>query len=199
MNLTEKYLLELQRKSIHISSIFIPLFYRYIIFYNRKLMVLILAVMTVFIIFIEILRLENFTFRKMFNKLFGQLMRTHEITHFSGATFLMLSSLISIAFFSRDIAFSAIAFLSVGDTMAAIIGTNFGKRKFIGSQKSLEGSLACFLSTFTFALIFGLPPLLAFVGSVAASVAEFSDIPLDDNIKIPLFSGFIMTLTKLFI
>jgi dolichol kinase len=118
---------------------------------------------------------------------------------FTGATYLLFSSMLCVAFFEAQIAFAAIAFLSIGDTFAALIGIHFGKRKFLGMSKSLEGSLACFLSTFIFGLFFLNHPLLAFTGAVAASIAELIDVKVDDNVKIPLISGIVMTLVSIFI
>lgn len=192
-------LIELKRKSIHLLSLLIPFSYRYLTHYNKKISVLILFLVTLIIIIIEMARLENYTFRRFFNRWFGDMMRKHEALDFSGATFLMISSIISIAFFPRNIAFNALVFLAIGDTFAALIGKRFGKRKLFGSKKSLEGSLACFASTLIFAIAFDLNPIIAFVGALSATVAEFSRIPLDDNIKIPIFSGLMMTFASLFI
>ena len=125
-------------------------------------------------------------------------MRAHESENFSGATFLLVSSIVCIAFFPVNITFVAIASLAIGDTLAAIIGINFGQRKLLGTQKSVEGSLACFISTFAFGLFF-IHPILAFSGAVATTFAEFYPHNLDDNLKIPLISGFVMTLVNMFI
>lgn len=190
---------EFKRKSIHMLSLFIPFGYRYLLGYNKKLTVLILFFLTILCIIIELVRLENGSFRKFFNKFFGNMMRNHESVEFSGATYLMISAIFTIAIFPRDIAFVALSFLAIGDTMAALVGIHFGKRKMFSSKKSVEGTLACLISTFAFALIFKIHPVIAFVGAVAATMAEFSKIPLDDNFKIPIFSGLIMSLTGLFI
>ena len=83
--------------------------------------------------------------------------------------------------------------MSIGDTVAAIIGKSQGKRQFLKTPKSLEGSLACFVATFSFAIFF-IHPIIAFFGAITATIAEAAEIPLDDNIKIPIMSGIIMQL-----
>lgn len=187
------------RKSIHLSSLIIPFTYRYILGNNRKLgFSLLLAAFTISLI-VEFYRFWQPSFRKFFHRLFGLILRRHEMRDFTGATYLLFSSMLCVAFFDAQIAFAAIAFLSIGDTFAAIIGINFGKRKFLGMSKSMEGSMACFISTLIFGLIFLDHPLLAVAGAFAATIAELGKIPLDDNIKIPLLSGLVMTAVSIFI
>ena len=89
-------------------------------------------------------------------------------------------------------------FLTIGDTFAALVGINFGKRWYIKQNKSLEGSLACFVSCSVFG-IFGWKSFLAVLGALAATLAELSNIPIDDNITIPIFSALVMTLLSIVI
>lgn len=188
---------ELLRKSIHISSIIIPLFYRYIMNYDKHDMLFILLFLSVISITVEYIRLENRSFRKVFYTIFGVMLRRHELYNFSGASFLLTASIFCVAFFPEEIAFLSLCFLSIGDTFAALIGMNFGKRKFLFSKKSLEGALACFISTFIFALFY-INPLIAFFGAFGATLAELINIPVDDNVRIPIISGLIMILIYIF-
>jgi len=189
---------ELYRKSIHVSSLILPLSYRYIFHNNRKLTFLIIIPLTLIALIIEIVRLEHKTFKRIFLNIFGIMLRKHEIHDFTGATYLMISATICIAVFPKDIAFLSLAFLAIGDTLAAIVGISFGKRKLLGTKKSLEGSIACFASTFLVGVLF-VAPQIAFFGALAATIAEFWELQLDDNIKIPLISGIVMSLVSLFV
>lgn len=117
---------------------------------------------------------------------------------FTGATYLFISTIICIAVFPRNIAFLSLSFLAIGDTFAAIVGIIFGKRKLLGTKKSLEGSIACFISSFIFALFY-INPAIAFLGAFSATIAEFSRIPVDDNIKIPLLAGVVMSVFSIFV
>ena len=211
--------IEFARKLIHIASIILPIYYKYFFKFNRKLTISVLLLMIAVCILFELLRLENHGFKKFFNWTFGIMLRKHEVTNFTGASYLLTSAIVCIAFYPPNIAFMAIAFLSIGDTFAALVGMNFGKRKFKNSQKSFEGFLACFCSTFAFGILIiyldriiydALPllkphnfiplnPVLVFFGAIAASCAEVINIPLDDNMKIPIWSGFVMTITYLFV
>jgi len=188
---------EFLRKLIHFSSILIPLSYRYVI-QDKQIILLILIPLTVFAYLVEILRLDNRTFKRGFFRIFGIMLRRSEIRSFSGASYMLASSVFCIALLSSEVAFLALSSLAIGDTFAAIIGISIGKREIKGTGKTLEGTLACFLSTYIYALFF-VTPLLAFVSGVITTYAEVSPIPINDNLKIPIFSGLAMSLANIFI
>lgn len=195
-----KWLNETLRKSVHLSSLVIPFSYRYILgFENRRLTFSLLLAALVISMVMEFHRFWQKSFRKTFHRIFGRILRKHELKDFTGATYLLFASMLCVAFFEPIIASAAIAFLSIGDTFAALIGMNFGRRKFLGSHKSLEGSLACFVSCLIFGLLWLGNPWQALIGALAATIAELGKIPLDDNIKIPLISAIALSLVGIFI
>lgn len=194
----DKKVKEILRKSIHISSLSIPMFYRYVMHYNKAYSVLILFALAIISLVVEYFRLENRSFKKLFYGAFGIMLRKHELHDFTGASFLLTSSIICIAFFPRDIAFLALSFLAIGDTFAALTGMTVGKRKFAFTKKSLEGSLGCFISTFIFSLFY-IHPLIGLSGALSATIAELIDLPVDDNVRMPIISGIIMTITSIFV
>lgn len=194
------WLNESLRKSVHLSSLVIPLSYRYILgFENRKMAFSLLLAALVISMVIEFHRFWQKSFRKTFHRVFGRILRKHEMKDFTGATYLLFASMLCVAFFDPLTASVSIAMLSIGDTFAALIGMNFGKRKFLRNNKSLEGSLACFVSCFVFALFWLSNPLLAVIGALAATGAELGKIPLDDNIKIPLSAALALSIAGIFI
>lgn len=196
MSLTLKR--EIGRKTFHVSSLLIPFVFRYFFHNNRKEAFVFLVPLALLAVFIDYLRLYNKDVKKIFLQTVGSLLREHELENLSGASYLMISAVIAIAFFPVDITFTALAFLAIGDTLAALVGINFGSRKLMGTKKSLEGSLACFISTFVFALFF-VHPVVAVVGAIATTFAEFYPMGFDDNIKIPLISGVAMTIVNMFV
>lgn len=190
---------EILRKSIHISSIAIPLIYRYVIGYNRKLAMLLLIPIAIIFIIVDTIRIEHRTFKKFYHNFFGIVLRKHELSDFTGAVYVLVSAVISIAVFPHNIAFMALSFLAIGDTLAAVVGLSFGRRKFKNSKKSLEGSLACFTGVFFYGFCFyvfdpGLNIAMGTItmGALAATLSEMWKLPFDDNIKIPLISGAVM-------
>ena len=191
---------ELARKAIHISSILLPIYYRYVFNYDKKLMILVLSGLTLSTLVIELFRLENKNFHRYFHLLFGVVLRKHESYEFTGATYLLVSAMICVSFFPADIAFASMAFLAIGDTAAALVGMSFGKRKYISNNKTIEGTIACFVSTFIFGLwVFKEYAVLALIGAIAVSIAETVNIRIDDNVKIPIFSGIVMSIAMMVI
>ncbi|MFO8144441.1 MAG: phosphatidate cytidylyltransferase [Candidatus Syntrophosphaera sp.] len=193
------HLKETLRKSIHLGSLAIPFGYRYVLGFNRKLMFFIILTAFVIMLIVEFHRLWQKNFRKTFWRMFGLVLRRHEVRDFTGATYLLFAAMFCVAFFEPMVAFCAMAFLSLGDTFAAMVGMNLGRRKYRHSNKSLEGSLACFTICFIFGLFFAGHPLTAFTGALAATLAEASQLPIDDNVEMPISSGIVMTITRVFI
>ncbi len=193
---------ETLRKSIHLSSLVIPFAYRFVLNDNRKLMFYITLAAFVAMLVIEFYRFWQKSFRKTFWWIFGLILRRHELRDFTGATYLLFSAMLCVAFFEPVIVFFALSFLALGDTFAAMVGINLGTRKLGKGKKSLEGSLACFVVCFSYALLFGLHqdfyvhPVVALTGALAATLAELSHLPVDDNVEMPLVSALAMTLAK---
>jgi acyl phosphate:glycerol-3-phosphate acyltransferase len=184
---------ELKRKSIHLSSITIPLGY-YLTpdswqpVWERGLLALVILSLA-----IEVFRLNHPRTRHVFRHFFGELLRNHEEVSLLGSTYLLIACLLTIHLFPKPVAVLALAFLILGDTVAAIVGKSIGRVRIFG--KTLEGTLACF--AVCFALTLAIPEIPLHVGLVGAFVAtafELLPVPLDDNFRIPLSAGFAMEL-----
>ncbi len=194
------YIEEVLRKGIHFGSIVIPGF---AIFVPRTDMVLFLAASALALLLIDILRSRSRVFRRFFLGLFGKVLRGKEQDGaMTASTVLVASAALTLLLYRTEIAVSALVFLSVGDTFAALIGTRYGKIKLV-SGRTLEGSLAALLSCLTASIgllylsgVFGwdLTPKGLAAGAVAATLAELFEMPLDDNLRIPVFAGLIMEL-----
>ncbi len=197
--LSKHELKEIYRKSFHLSSLIVPFSYRYLLNYDKSLAIAILLPLALIAVIFELLRLEHKTVKRIFYRLFGIMLRKHEMADLTGASYLLTSSVFTITLFPKEIAFIALSFLALGDTFAAIFGIRYGKRKFKGSYKSLEGSLACFVSCFTYALLFNIHPGMALIGALTATFAELSKIPVDDNIKLPIVTAIVMSIASIVI
>ncbi|MFH1754652.1 MAG: phosphatidate cytidylyltransferase, partial [Candidatus Latescibacterota bacterium] len=138
----------------------------------------------------DLLRLSDDRLRQFFLRFFKSLIRSHEEEHLLGSTYFMIAALISVLVFDKMIAISALTFLVLGDTAAAVIGKRFGKAAYWG--KSLAGSIACLLCCIVigFLLLDNMPVILA--GALAATIAEALPVPMDDNMRVPIASGFVM-------
>lgn len=132
-----------------------------------------------------------------FAKYFKGLMREKERNQFTGSFFYMLGSTISVIFFRPPVAVCGILFLIIGDFMAALVGISYGRIKI--GRKSLEGSVACFLSCFLICLVFlwnvQWVEQIAFWGALAATLTELLNPSfIDDNLSIPCISGLVIQL-----
>ena len=180
---------ELQRKSIHLGMIIIPVWV-YIVPPNWALLGLIIA--TSATVVTDLLRLSDHRLRRFFLRLFRSLIRSHEEEHLLGSTYFMIAALLSVLAFDDTIAIAALTFLILGDTVAAIVGKKYGKPMYWG--KSPQGSLACFVCC----LIIGAALLdnqwVIVAGALAATIAEALPVPMDDNMRVPIVSGLVMQL-----
>ena len=197
-NGTIKYRDELYRKLIHLTSLSIPIVYYFI---SKGTAALILAILAGSALIIDLARYLHPEIGKIFYRIFGFLLRQHELDHkkknLNGATYVLISALISILIFPKIIFISAFTILIISDSLAALIGRKFGKRKFL--FKSLEGTLAFFISA---CIVILFTPkigsikeeyLIGFIGAfVGAIVENISFRLIDDNLSIPLSVGFTM-------
>jgi len=176
---------ELNRKLVHLASLAIPIG---IYFLPERTCIQLLFLMTVLFLSVEILRMVHRPTSKIFYTLLGQIIRRKERFMLTGSTTLLMSSLVSVLLFQKQIAVAALCFLILGDTMAALVGKSFGRIKIF--RKTLEGSFAC-LGTCVL-IVYFVPPLdvyVGFTGALVATLIELLPIPLDDNFLIPILSG----------
>ena len=144
---------------------------------------------------IDIARLRRWALWTRFvARLFGNMIRRHELAgDWTGATYILLSVCLTVALFTKPIAVAALAFIMVGDTLAALVGRRFGRHRF--GHKSVEGSLACLAGTVAVALVVpGLPLTVGLIGALVAAIAEAIPFGIDDNVTVPLISGASMSI-----
>jgi len=191
---------ELVRKSIHLTSIMIPILY-YLL--GQKVMLMLLIPAAAVALGLDLVRFRAPRFDTVFRKWLGPILRPHERAaerpKMNGATFVLISAVLCVVVFPKVIAITAFSVLIVSDTAGALIGRPFGRHKFL--QKSLEGSLAFVLTAIAVVLvwnsIFDGPWQFIAVGvaaSIAAAIAEAMSygINIDDNFTIPATFGTIM-------
>jgi dolichol kinase len=185
---------ELQRKSVHLSMIIIPVWV-YFIPPNWALLGLIIA--TFATVVTDLLRLSDRRLRRFFLQLFRSVIRRHEEDHLLGSTYFMIAALLSVILFEKMIAISALTYLVLGDSAAAFAGKKWGRPTYWG--KSLQGSFACFLVCVTIGAFVLSDPWLVLVGALAATVAEALPVPMDDNMRVPILSGVAMQAIMMFL
>lgn len=212
MNRVRRLFREMHRKGLHLSGLIIPLLYYVGLktplpggrgpFLTRSSAVFLLGMVTLFHLTLEGIRLRVPSVNRFVLRRFGWLMRRSERRSVSGAGYYLLGSFLAAALFSPTIAIAAMLFLTLGDFTAALVGMRMGRIRLF-AQKSLEGSVACFVICFAIGLVFfwrvhgRVGIWLALSGAFAATVAEMLPLRLNDNLTIPLLSGLAVLLAAM--
>ena len=112
----------------------------------------------------------------------------------------LIAAFIVILVFRQDIAVAALTFLIFGDIFSKIYGLGFGRHRLF--DKTVEGSLAylggALICAYILHTTLQIPPLMLVVGAIAATVAEFVPVGLDDNFTVGIVSGAVMTVVRTF-
>ncbi|MFZ4619663.1 MAG: diacylglycerol/polyprenol kinase family protein [Bacteroidota bacterium] len=191
------YKAEIARKAIHFCSLSIPVIYYFI---ERDLALMILVPVTLSFLTVDLLRYYHGPTSELFYKIFSFMLRKHEqdpnSKRLNGATNVLIAASICVIVFPKLIVLTAFPILIVSDSVAALFGRRYGKRKFL--QKSLEGSIAFFASAL---LVVYFTPKVDYsiteyaIGALAAlvgTVVEAGSWKIDDNLSIPLSVGAVM-------
>ncbi|HCY74817.1 MAG TPA: dolichol kinase [Ignavibacteriales bacterium] len=197
-NGTIHYRDELVRKLIHLFSLSIPIIYYFI---PTSISITILASLTLFALIVDGGRFFSKKFAKLFYRVFGFLLRKHELDkekkNLTGATYVLISALICAIIFPKIIFVTAFSILIISDSLAALIGRKFGKRKFL--RKSFIGTLSFFISASIVVLFtpkignFPMEYIIGFIAAfVGAIVENISYGFADDNLSIPVSVGLTM-------
>lgn len=164
---------------------------------NSKTMVVFLSIASVLIITLECLRFRYDTLNVSFVCVVAPILKRKEIKTVTGATYMLISSLVCFLLFDKEIAIAALLFLSVGDPFAAWFGRKTAVLRL--GDKSLFGTVAMFLASVSISAILWISPInaslgLLVLGSATAAITEVLPLGLDDNLTIPIVSGSVMTL-----
>lgn len=194
-------MLEIRRKIVHaigIFSIFI------ILYFGKWVGALTLLLATLILLLLaeyrknrqkyKILRIKKLDeFEEFIENGFKEYERPNTLP-FKGAIEFFFGCFLATLFFQPFIAIAAIAVLSISDAMSALIGNYFGKHKIsFNKNKSLEGSLAFFLTTIFILMFFLNNPIKILIVSIFATCAELFP-KIDDNLTIPIAVGALLFL-----
>ena len=118
--------------------------------------------------------------------------RKEESGRLGGNVYFLIGVILSFAFFDYYIALTALLMTTFGDAAAALVGISFGKHYLKKHKtKAWEGIIAQFLVDVIISLII-LNNLITALGmSLTATFVETKFHHIDDNLSIPIFSGFV--------
>jgi dolichol kinase/phosphoserine phosphatase len=180
---------EFRRKGIHASSLLVPL----LAGINYILTLELLAATTIVYLASEWSRLNGIRF-PVLNSVTRLCVRASERRKLALAPVtLALGVMLSLVLFPPLIASVSIAILACADSMATIAGKFYGKIRIpYNHKKSLEGSIAFFITAFICAVIY-VPLKTALIVSLVSCIIE--SLPVEfDNISIPLGTGLFLWL-----
>ncbi len=151
-------------------------------------------------ILLELVRFLNKQTNVILTEKVKAIFKKSEVSKFSSMTIFLVAAFISILLFEKTIAIASLVFLIFGDIFGKIFGLAFGKHKIY--DKTVEGTLAylgCVLicGYFLFFLL-DIPLLILICGGAVAPLIELFSFGVDDNLTVPLVSGVIMTVVKIF-
>ncbi|WP_457742209.1 diacylglycerol/polyprenol kinase family protein [Thermococcus sp.] len=185
---------ELKRKALHLTGLLVPLVY---VLFGQDVTLVFIGVSFALFVALEPFRVIE-EWRDSIKRRLGiyappevmerierlethinDITREHERNRVAAHIYFATASFAVVYFFPKNVAIGSIALATLGDALAAIVGKTFGRHRF-SNGKSVEGSLAYFLTGLAILTpLVGLP--LAFVGSFAGTIAEFYNLPPDDN------------------
>ena len=201
-----KLTLELQRKGFHISGLIIPVVYYTGMKYplpgmegpwlTREIAAGVVGLVAALSLAVDLARLSDRNANRWFIRMFGAVMRKSERRGVTGASYYLIGACASILLFPPAVAIAATLFLVFGDFAAALVGMAVGRIRLLGG-KTLEGAAACFAVCAAVGLLIFWKmapswtyPALTLAGAGAATLAELLPGPFNDNLTIPLISGF---------
>jgi len=118
------------------------------------------------------------------------LFRDREKDRLGGQIFFLIGGIIAYAAFDYRIALAAVLMTSFGDLASSLVGSSLG-RIFIMKNRTLEGILAEFTVDLGIAYLLIGDWAIMLVMALIATLVETLVNELDDNLMIPVFSGFV--------
>ncbi|MCX9085566.1 MAG: SEC59/DGK1/VTE5 family protein [Candidatus Methanoperedens sp.] len=180
----DDFIYELKRKMVHLTSIIIVLTYY---FYGKQPVLYLLTFYLIVTLELEYFRLEWGKKLPLFHSLF----RAKEADRMAGHVFFTIGCIIAISVFPQDIASAAILMTTFGDASAALFGKAFGRTWIPGlKNRAIEGCASEFIVDIVIGALFLENWIVIFVMAFTATFVETITNKMDDNLLIPLFSGF---------
>lgn len=174
----------------------------YAFFLTRHEALIVLGTVGGLFLVLDFVRLRNPALNALTLRYFGKIMRREELKSISGNSFYILGLWVLVFFFPKPVVLLSALYLAIGDPIAAVVGTHWGKTK-LTSRKTFEGALANFMATSLVSYFFGigflqLEPVqamaLGLLGGSISTLVELLPIPLDDNFTIPVGAALVFTI-----
>ena len=179
---------ELGRKAIHLISSLFPISWG-LGWVDRRIIVAVLAMGLAIALWLERVRRRPGALRAHYDRWVGWMLRSHETTALTGATWILLAMGLAAWLLPAPAAISALWAAVVGDASAALVGRTVAARAAV-KGKTWAGSLACVLASAIGPvwLVGASGPAALGIG-VAAALAERPRVRLDDKLRVTVGAG----------
>lgn len=193
--------LHLARKVWHFSTGLLGIIFYHLSNIPLELIGLVCVVASVLFFSLDFIRFRSKWINRIFCKLTRPILRDSEVNHLAGHSFYALGVGLSLLLFEENVALLSVLFLVFADPLSSLIGGLYGRDKFL-PNKSLEGSLTCFLVCYALSFfflkaigaggsrVFFFCILAGIIGALSEIISAFK---VDDNLTIPLISGIGLT------
>lgn len=179
---------ELGRKGVHLASAVFPLAWAFDLVDRRGISLLLGAGLVIAVV-LEVLRRTDQTVRRWFDAWFGWMLRSHEATGLTGATWILGAMLLCALLLPERAAIAALWAGVFGDAAAALVGRTIAARAAT-QGKTWAGSVACAVASAVGPLwLVGATPLQALGIGIVAMLAERPKLALDDNARVAVAAG----------
>jgi dolichol kinase len=192
-----KLVKEIRRKLIHLTGLLVPLS---ILAFGKTITAILIALALLVALILEAGRLNG--------RISLPEVRDKEKNSVAGYIYYILGSLLTVIIFEPMIAVTSMLMLSLGDAVSGIVGSILERANVRDNCASIRLKplpivvsmfLVCLAIGFLSSTITQLPFRVYFAGAVGATVADSLAVnaggrTLDDNLIIPLLSGFMMSL-----
>ena len=191
---------EIKRKTIHITGLSVPVG---ILLFGKIYTAIMIAIALAVALILEAARLRG--------RISLPAVRDNEQEKVAGYIYYIFGSLITVIIFQPMIALTSMLMLSLGDAVSGLVGSVLINSNVRGQKVRWRLKpapiiasmfLACLAIGYLSSGITRLPLEVYLLGAVGATLADSVALfvwnrGLDDNLTIPLFSGFMMSLAVL--
>lgn len=210
LRLTQLTILQRERSKPHLTRKFyhclmgLICFSLYAFLLTQVQAILVMLVVGGGIVILDIGRFYSSKLKELSLRYFGWLMRRNELKGLTANSYFVLGIFITLLFFPKPVTLMSVLFLAIGDPVAAIFGSLYGRTPLLG-KKSLEGTLANFVICCLVGLVMGVfffklspetAPLFAISCGVIAALSEMLPSTLDDNLVIPTASAVLLSVAN---
>ncbi|MCX8150968.1 MAG: haloacid dehalogenase-like hydrolase [Candidatus Bathyarchaeota archaeon] len=180
----------LLREFIHASAFLIAVF---ALFLGQFLVALIICSLIAIYIVSEFERLRGKNF-PVISQITRNAASQSELCDFTLAPlYFAFGILFTLLIFPYPANSAAIAIFALGDSSASIIGGFLPKKPLpLNRGKTLTGTLGGFFFGFLAGSVF-VSPWLALIGAATATIIEYLPLPVNDNLLMPICTGFVLT------